>query len=810
MLDPLTSLGLVVNIVQLVEFGLKAVSKGRELAQKGSTAEHRHFEVLARETEELCAEIRNQPAFIRAANLEKSDPQETSIESGDGTADPYADTHSAIRNLADETRDVSRELGHMLKGLKIADGASQGVKDSLKRKRALAGGLMKAIWHDHDLKDLRDRLLRLQQQMTLRLTIMQSQASTEILQNLGHLSRIIEEQRSGRLTELENRIAALQCKSQPVGESSNQDDASSSLSAGLGQMAAQTRQINTCIHILNTLRFEELILREDSIAETHQGTFRWIFLKSELGFTKWLSKGNGMFWVTGKPGSGKSTLMKFIARHEHTSDLLSQWAHGKKVVIAHHYFWNAGTSMQKSRVGLLRTLLYWIVYHSPEVALEDIPRRFHDGHSIGSLPWTLPELCKALAACGKQGTLDCRFCFFIDGLDEYRDDHLDLVEFISSLSKSPNIKICVSSRPWNVFTCAYKDLAQGQLTVQDLTKGDISKLVRDRMADDQHFQDLQIMDEEGCANLIRDIGIKSQGVFLWVVLVVRSLLRGLSNEDDLATLRIRLDEYPDTLDDYFQRMFERIEKIYQTHSARIMLTALNAEKPLALTTPKYLAQEISAPDYALQLPVRNYGQQVLGSDQIAASQRYLDARCADLLEINACNICFLHRTARDFLSQRHMKERLNEQAGFDFDVHLSHARLLLAETKSLAGDGAELGVLICELLGCEPSISKRNLSTFRALLDNLDEHGVDIFDTQCSPVAFMDDTENGRLLIDEARGSYEDSVHAFQIAAALVRLRGSDEKLDDADAQTGAEVQDEASDAKLLFGVAAVDAEHSF
>lgn len=43
-------------------------------------------------------------------------------------------------------------------------------------------------------------------------------------------------------------------------------------------------------------------------------------------FLHWLSSGNGIFHISGKLGSGKSTLMKFLCGHPRTTAELQRWA----------------------------------------------------------------------------------------------------------------------------------------------------------------------------------------------------------------------------------------------------------------------------------------------------------------------------------------------------------------------------------------------------------------------------------------------------------------------------------------------------
>ena len=51
---------------------------------------------------------------------------------------------------------------------------------------------------------------------------------------------------------------------------------------------------------------------------------------------------------------------------------------------------------------------------------------------------------------------------------------------------------------------------------------------------------------EAAAIFVKEIVTKANGVFLWIQLVVKSLLNGLKNRDDISDLRQRLEECPQT------------------------------------------------------------------------------------------------------------------------------------------------------------------------------------------------------------------------------------------------------------------------
>ena len=66
-------------------------------------------------------------------------------------------------------------------------------------------------------------------------------------------------------------------------------------------------------------------------------------------------------------------------------------------------------------------------------------------------PWSVSELAAALRALASADNMPLKMCFFIDGLDEYDSDHVELCKVLCDMANSPHIKMCLSSRPWAVF-----------------------------------------------------------------------------------------------------------------------------------------------------------------------------------------------------------------------------------------------------------------------------------------------------------------------------------------------------------------------
>lgn len=219
------------------------------------------------------------------------------------------------------------------------------------------------------------------------------------------------------------------------------------------------------------------------------------------------------------------------------------------------------------------------------------------------------------------------------------------------------------------------------------------------------FRELRNDDSEGYEELTKAIREKAQGVFLWVWLVMRSLLRGLRNDDDLDTLKIRLSEYPDYLNGLYERIFDRIEKVYRKHSARILLGVSHAGS-LPIRGPQCMEFELAYANYARKISLRPKTkasghaqacshtsaprhqkkclpcwtdhllalQGVRNASSKRQLQRHPDARCADFLEIMNNEIVLIHRTASDYLKEGAWGELL-VRAGNDFDLGISLTRI---------------------------------------------------------------------------------------------------------------------------------------
>lgn len=331
------------------------------------------------------------------------------------------------------------------------------------------------------------------------------------------------------------------------------------------------------LQILRQLDFPDRHDRSDRIPKAHQQTFQWIYAsqpelkKRNLQFSSfagWLESDDPLYWITGKPGSGKSTLMKFIVTDPRTRHHLQSCTQGQRLVIASFYFWNSGSEAQMSEAGMLRTLLYEALSQWPEQIPHLFPNRWNLSKLVGAdrTPWTVEELRSALDVFVNRCAGVRKLCFFVDGLDECSEQHEKLANLFIQYLSVKGFKCCLASRPWPVFEDAF--CARASLMLQDLTLDDILLYAKDKLCGSRGFAMLEANEPEYASRLVLRIGQKASGVYLWVRLVVDSLLSGLSNCDRIADLEKRLDEIPGDLEELYEKMLRSIERFYAGHASQ--------------------------------------------------------------------------------------------------------------------------------------------------------------------------------------------------------------------------------------------------
>ncbi|KAH6643304.1 hypothetical protein BKA67DRAFT_696969 [Truncatella angustata] len=327
--------------------------------------------------------------------------------------------------------------------------------------------------------------------------------------------------------------------------------------------------------ILESLSYKSMKNREEEVADAHGNTFAWIFKNKPDGngntngglgdqFTRWLRSdelGN-IYWVTGKPGAGKSTLMRYIAEHPSTDLLLKAWAGKRQLAKAVFYFWTSGSEEQKSQSGLLRYLLYQLLSNDHSLIPTTFPELWQKLSQMStkerirfSVDWNAAELMKSLQQLVEYALKSTKICLFVDGLDEFDGDHQAIIQFFRNLSGNDTngrLKLCLSSRPWPVFEKAFQ-YSVPNLKLEELTFYDMTRYVEDNLANDGKFKDAMAKDQPAANTLVSGIVKKAEGVFLWIRLVVRKVLELFGEDSDISSATRYSLELPSDLDEIFSQ-----------------------------------------------------------------------------------------------------------------------------------------------------------------------------------------------------------------------------------------------------------------
>ncbi|KAF0636494.1 hypothetical protein FPSE5266_02824 [Fusarium pseudograminearum] len=268
-------------------------------------------------------------------------------------------------------------------------------------------------------------------------------------------------------------------------------------------------------------------------------------------FTSWLGSKSPMFWISGRPASGKSTLMKFITTSLDTKKELAAWR--PNVRILSHYFWKAGSVMERSLKGFFLSLTHQVLLESVELSQrmwEDMPEV---RHKWSHTDWDLEQLENALLWVVK--TAEEPFLLVIDGLDECEDIERQLSmlprrpNILDLLSQVRDVKMCVSSREEYTFINYFDGVERLQL--HELTEYDIRQFA------DTRLEGLDLASPKDHAKLLNSITTRASGVFLWVALVVDSVARAARIDNNIEGLIERVYHMPRDLIDLVREMWER-------------------------------------------------------------------------------------------------------------------------------------------------------------------------------------------------------------------------------------------------------------
>jgi len=579
-MDPLSALSLAANVFQVVGFAIQIAQLGKQIHNRGTTVGYDELETICKDF----------------------DSAKLTLDTRLNTVGTSTDEEKQVKAIAEEASALVAQLE--MKLAKIKTNASKSKSESVIKA-------FKAVWSRNDILETEKHFLGFRDELTFRLVVLlngkadeeaikhsvkfeslddttkqiisallafQDASKTQASQILGNQSQH-EQSAEKRHQELLQLVrAAIPKQSLNPEHFLNQSSDPNKANAAVDPLD-EGRKETIEAAVLSSLWFPSIQDREDAITERYSDTFSWIWEDPQLTQKPWsdfrafLRSDMGAYWITGKAGSGKSTLMKYINECKELGEELDLWRQDKPLIRLSFYFWYSGTQEQKSERGVLLSLLHQILNPRKElirIAFKERVRAMvvSPDPPTSFLPKT-PELRRAIFAV-LEHLKDARFFISVDGLDEYsrdEDGFTDVAQFFLSFLRLQNVKLLLSSRPEREFETEFINLPF--LRLQDLTLPDIQKYVNEKLRHSR-LQDLQLIDPLRCEKLVAELVLGSAGVFLWVCVVVKILLTGLNNGESLDDLEAELVRLPTELDDLYDKVLARIPARYRAKMVLMM------------------------------------------------------------------------------------------------------------------------------------------------------------------------------------------------------------------------------------------------
>lgn len=393
--------------------------------------------------------------------------------------------------------------------------------------------------------------------------------------------------------------------------------------------------------LIQSLAFEQLDARQGSIKKAHDKTCRWLLQRK--AYLDWLDSEKfdrhyGFLWIQGKPGVGKSTIMKFLCTEMKNS------SKSGNIIIT--FFFNAsGDDLKRSTLGMYRSLLLQL--------LDEIPPLWAIFNHIYKLRWRTAErhcwdvgILQELLEAAVEHLENHLVTFFIDALDECKDSDVhDMIDFMRRMSQKAilfgsQVRTCFSSRHYPIIT-----LERGIEVVVENQTGhaeDIKEYIEAK---------LKLGPSQAAKDFGSEVQQKAAGVFMWVVLVVHILNDAhVGGQGRIQELRKRLDVLPRDLHDLFRNILDRNNTNLE-HLALCLQWILFARRPL---TPPELYFALHCDGNTLGgLQSAAWDREDIPLDMI---ERFVTTSSKGLAEIRRSRrptVQFIHESVREFLLKSH-------------------------------------------------------------------------------------------------------------------------------------------------------------
>jgi ankyrin repeat protein len=394
------------------------------------------------------------------------------------------------------------------------------------------------------------------------------------------------------------------------------------------------------IACLRYLYYSEMEARRHDVKLALKDTCAWI-LGHEI-FEKWSTRKNGLLWISGHPGTGKSTLLKYVLQKMSQERPVLQ----AETLVLSHFFHGRGSEIQKSLFGFFRSILHQLLSKAP-ARLVKLLEAFKNNCEEKGKPgekwdWHLEEL-RDLLHSSLLAVLEAHAILtFVDAVDECGQAvaHQLVGEFedilnLSSEIRQSTFRIC--------FTCRHFPIIR-------LNKGLEICVEKENGKDIITYVDMRLPREK---DPIKHMIIqRASGTFQWVRLVIDQivLLRLGGNPDSIVKSRIQ--ETPQTLSELYRELFYSSTQEERSRLLKLVEWIVFAEQPFSLTELRFAIAIDPSLDsqYKSIQEYKDYGILIETDDEMERYVKYISRGLAEIQSHdNARFVQFIHQSVNDFI-----------------------------------------------------------------------------------------------------------------------------------------------------------------
>ncbi|UKZ70704.1 uncharacterized protein TrAtP1_011676 [Trichoderma atroviride] len=388
---------------------------------------------------------------------------------------------------------------------------------------------------------------------------------------------------------------------------------------------------------LRSLQFDNA--RYDKISNECERSFEWIWKHNE--YKTWsASNTSKLFYIQGKPGSGKSTLMKYFNRNLQHKDSAAQQG-----IVARFFYSSRDGEPQRSHYNMLLSILYEILHQDEGFFYHQFQTEYRT-QQLEKLPstWDYDSLKEMLKSLQDYRT-NKRYYLIIDAIDESepndRREILGLLFDLCSKMKHSVVKIFIASRPVAQLE-SRRDQFHSFIKLDAETRSDIYNYAQSQL----HGLNSTELLTQATTHILEN----AQGVFLWVKLISEQLIKaheeGLSEEEIFRLLK----QLPTELEDLYKLMLEKMEHNNASllYGARMFEFILFARRPLTVDELLHALGILNTADSDSKLIPSD----ALFEKHIPTSDRIILSGGGNFLELREHNgkrfVQIMHQTVREF------------------------------------------------------------------------------------------------------------------------------------------------------------------